>query len=261
MAMTEEQKRAAAAERMRKVRAAKKEAEEKAAAEAAVEETVEPETATVKEEKPAEPTFTKEQVQQMIAEAVAKARDSVQPTIIQVQGDQEKIVLRFQAEVADDNVAVFGDGGYYGRITGKHGILTVPKSDFSRFYSDQVQWMMDHRWLIVLSGMTDDERELYRVKYREGEYLDEMAFSKMLDMSEEEMLGIFPKLCDSYKEMVARRFATAYQHGDVRATERRGLIKKLNDMTKTMFADKPENDPRRKGLFAGILEEMNRKDV
>lgn len=261
MAMTEEQKRAAAAERMRKARAAKKEAEMKAAEEEKTEAPVEQETVAVKEEASAEPTFTKEQVQQMIAEAVAKARDSVQPTIIQVQGDQEKIVLRFQAEVADDNVAVFGDGGYYGRITGKHGILTVPKSDFSRFYSEQVQWMLDHRWLIVLSGMTDDERELYRVKYREGEYMDEMAFAKMLDMSEEEMLAIFPKLCDSYKEMVARRFVTAYKNGDTRATERRELIKKLNDMTKAMFASKPENDARRKGLFAGILEDMNRKDV
>ena len=154
MAMSEEQKKNAA-ERMRKARAAKKEAAEKVVEEVKEEKKAVEETAAPVEEKK-EPTFTKEEVDRIVAEAIAKVRDASTPTIIQVQGDQEKIVLRFQAEVADDNVAVFGDGGYYGRVTGKRGILTVPKSDFSRFYSDQVQYMLDHRMLIVLSGMTDD---------------------------------------------------------------------------------------------------------
>lgn len=256
MATSEEQKKANA-ERMRKARAAKKEAEK-----AAAEQPVQVEEQPKAEETPKAPTYSAEDVQRMIAEAVAKAMDAHKPaTIIQVQGDQEKIVLRFQAEVADDNVAVFGDGGYFGRVTGKRGLLTVPKSDFSRFYSDQVQYMLDHRMLIVLSGMTDDERELYGVKYREGEYMDDMAFMKMLDMPEEEMLAVFPALCADYKEMVARRFVTAYQSGDVRAAQRRGLIKKLNDLSKECYKDLPDSDARKRGLFAGILEEMNRKDV
>ena len=259
MAMSEEQKKNAA-ERMRKTRAAKKEAAEKVVEEVKEEQKVVEETAAPVEEKK-EPTFTKEEVDRIVAEAIAKVRDASTPTIIQVQGDQEKIVLRFQAEVADDNVAVFGDGGYYGRVTGKRGILTVPKSDFSRFYSDQVQYMLDHRMLIVLSGMTDDERELYGVKYREGEFMDEMAFAKMLDMSSEEMLAIFPKLCNDYKEMVARRFVTAFQQGDERVTKRRELVKQLNDMTKGMFADKPDSDARKRGLFSWILEAMNKQDL
>ena len=136
MAMSEEQKKNAA-ERMRKARAAKKEAAEKVVEEVKEEKKAVEETAAPVEEKK-EPTFTKEEVDRIVAEAIAKVRDASTPTIIQVQGDQEKIVLRFQAEVADDNVAVFGDGGYYGRVTGKRAELIGRGKDMNRLSS---YWM------------------------------------------------------------------------------------------------------------------------
>lgn len=251
MAMNEEQKKAAA-ERMRQARAAKKAAAE---AEKAAAETVETATEAPK-------TFTEEDVQRMIAEALARQAETFKPQVIQVSQGDKKVVIRFQAEVADDNVAVFGAGGYYGQITGKSGMLTVPKSEFtSRFLDESARWMLKHRWLIVLDGLDEQERELYGVNYREGEYMDDMAFAKMLDMPEEEMLEVYPKLCLPYREMVARRFVTGYQSGDYRVTQRRSLIKQLNDMSKKDYANLPAGDVRRKGAFASILEGMNQDDV
>lgn len=254
MAMSEEQKKAAA-ERMRQARAAKKAAAE--AEKTAVQpEQVQP-TATESTK-----TFTEEDVQRMIAEALAKQAETFKPQVIQVAQGDKKVVIRFQAEVADDNVAVFGAGGYYGQITGKSGMLTVPKSEFtSRFLDESARWMLKHRWLIVLDGLDEQERELYGVNYREGEYMDDMAFAKMLDIPADEMLDVYTKLCLPYREMVARRFVTGYQNGDYRVTERRSLIKQLNDMSKKDYADLPAGDVRRKGAFASILEGMNKDDV
>lgn len=254
MAMNEEQKKAAAAERMRKARAAKKAA--------ALEEKETPKAPEPKEEPVEKKTFSEEDVQRMIAEALARQAETTRPQVIQVSGGEKKVVVRFQAEVADDNVAVFGAGGYYGQITGKSGMITVPKSEFtSRFLDENARWMLKNRWLIVLDGLDENERELYGVNYREGEYMDDMAFAKMLDIPEQEMLEVYDKLCLPYREMVARRFVTSYINNDYRVTQRRNLIKQLNDMSKQDYAHLPTGDVRRKGAFASILEGMNKDDV
>lgn len=255
--MSEEQKKANA-ERMKKAREAKK------ALEAA-------EKVEASEEKNAPAVFTAEDVQRMIAEAMAKqqaefakqqaefAKQLAQvqtPQVIQYSGDSEKVIMRFQAEVADDNVAEFGQGGMFGKVTGKRGTIQIPKSEFSRFYTEQTKWMMEKRWLIVLSGMTDEERELYGVKYRPGEALDDMAFAKMLDMSDEEMLKTFPALCESCREMVARRFRDAYSKRDHRVVGRLDLVRALNRMSKEDYNGLPDTDLRKKGLFATLLSDM-----
>ena len=252
MAMNDKQEKKAT-ESVRKPRGPKKNAEEAKVIQVATD---------AEQKQSGTQTFTAEDVQRMIAEALAKQAENLKPQVIQVMSETEKVILRFQAEVADDNVTMFGAGGYYGQITGKAGLLTVPKSEFtSRFLDDNARWMLKNRWLVVLSGLDEQERELYGVNYREGEYMDELAFLKMLDMTEQEILELFPKLCLSYREMVAHRFVSAYMAGDARVSERRGLVKKLNDMSKEDYKSLPENDVRRKGSFAIILEEMNRKDV
>lgn len=249
MAMTEEQKRAAAAERMRKAREAKKAAAEAESKEKAANESN-------------APTYSEDDVQRMIAEALARQAESMKPQVIQVSQGEKKVLMRWQAEVADDNVAMFGAGGYYGQITGKSGMLSVPKSEFtSRFLDDATRYMLKNRWLIVLDGLDEQERELFGVNYREGEYMDDMAFAKMLDMDEQEMLDVYQRLCKPYREMVACRFVTGYQSGDARVRDRRQLVKKLNDMSKKDYEHLPESDPRRKGAFSSILEGMNREDV
>lgn len=263
--MTEEQKKANA-ERMKKAREAKK-----------AQEAAEKETETRAENSaPAAQSFTADDVQKMIAEALAKQQEAFDkqqeefakqiaqmqaPQVIQYTGDSEKVIMRFQAEVADDNVAEFGQGGMFGKVTGKRGTIQIPKSEFSRFYNDQTKWMLEKRWLVVLSGLTDEEREIYGVKYRDGEVLDDMAFAKMLDMTDEEMLKVFPALCDSCREMVARRFRDAYTKRDHRVVGRLNLVRELNRMSKESYNGLPENDNRKKGLFAPLLADMAEEEL
>lgn len=214
-------------------------------------------------------TFSDEQVKAMIAEALqaqneafARQMDATKPQVIQVAPETEKVVMRFQAEVADDNEAVFGEGGYFGKIVGKRGILTIPKTEFvSRFRDMTVQWMLENRWLIVLSGLTEDERELYGVNYKPGEVLDDKAFTKMLDMTDEELLEIFPGLCPQHREMVAKRLATDYFKNGPRPGHYRDFITTLNNISKKDYMGLPDNDPRRKGAFAPILEDLNSQSI
>ena len=173
------------------------------------------------------------------------------PHVVQVMADTEKVVLRFQAEVADDNVATFGPEGMYGQVTGKTGTITVPKSEWSRFYNESVRNMIYRRWLIVLSGMDEQERELYGCNYKPGEILDELAFHKLLDLGRD-LIAVFPSLCDTHKEMVASRFLTAWMDGDSRAMDR-DLIVALNELSK--------DDTHKKGMFQSIIEGLNAKDA
>lgn len=173
------------------------------------------------------------------------------PHVVQVMADTEKVVLRFQAEVADDNVATFGPEGMYGQVTGKTGTITVPKSEWSRFYNESVRNMIYRRWLIVLSGMDEQERELYGCNYKPGEILDELAFHKLLDLGRD-LIAVFPALCDTHKEMVASRFLTAWMDGDSRAMDR-DLIVALNELSK--------DDTHKKGMFQSIIEGLNAKDA
>ena len=176
--------------------------------------------------------------------------NSVQhPQVIQVAADTEKVTLRFQSECAQDNVATFGPGGLYGQITGQTGTLMVPKNEWSRFMTDQVRYLLKTRQLIVLSGMDEDERELYGVNYKEGELLDRKAFQKILDMGQD-LVDIFPGLCRSHQEMVAKRFTEAFNNGDARAMER-DLLVKLNEITK---------EGGQKGMFTKLISMLNKQD-
>lgn len=181
------------------------------------------------------------------------------PQVVQVMADTERVVMRFQAEVADDNRTVFGPDGMYGMVTGKTGTITVPKSEWSRFYNESVRGMIDRRWLIVLSGMDEKDRAVYGCDYKEGELLDEMAFLKLLDMGRD-LIAVFPALCPEHQAMVASRFITAFGAGDARAKDRE-LIVALNEMSKEPYRDAGKNEPRKKGLFWPIIEEMNAEDA
>jgi len=139
---------------------------------------------------------------------------TAQPQIIVAAPDNgERVHFLWQAEVASDNVVEFGDGGMYGRIVGRSGSFYVPKNDMSRILDSAARYYLDRRWLIVVSGLTDDEREALGVAYREGEILDTKAFQRITELTKDELLEIYPELCDSHKEMIAKRFYEAYTSG------------------------------------------------
>ena len=99
----------------------------------------------------------------------------------------------------------------YGSITGKTGTFSVPKNELSRILNDKTRRYIEKRWLIVVDGLTDEERESLGVDYKDGEILDRKVFSKMVELSKDEICAIFPRLCDSHKEMVGRRYYEEYQ--------------------------------------------------
>jgi len=207
--------------------------------------------------------YTAEQVAEMMKEAAAAAvaeamknlPQQQQPQVVQVMADTEKVVLRWMAPVADDNVAVFCPNGMSGQATGKSGTVIVPKSEWSRFYDETMRRFIDRRWLVVLSGMTDEERMLYHCDYRKGEVMDERGFANIFRMGEE-LLPYFDALCTEHQEMVARSFCEAAEKGHL-DDEWRPLVKKLNAMNKKRYKDAPENDIRRKGMFRPVLDALN----
>ena len=191
---------------------------------------------------------TQQMLQMMQAQLLA-----AKPQVVQVMADTEKVALRWQAEVAEENVLALGPNGVYGTITGQTGYASVPKAEWSKFLDESMKAFIRKRMLIVLSGLDDDERETYGCKYREGELLDEKAFQKMLDMGDE-MIAVFPKLCHEHKEMVARRFVSGYAENHPSAHDRK-LVVALNELSK--------QDPLfpRKGAFYAIIEQMNERDL
>lgn len=212
-----------------------------------------------------EKTYTESEVQAMVAAAAKKAVEEAlaaqapAPQIVQVSADEPKVVMLFQSECSPESRIDFGPNGMFGSIQGKSGTVTVAKSDWAgRFRDAMVQNLLKNRELVVLSGLTEEEREIYDVKYRDGEVLTQKAFAAMLDMGDE-LVTVFSDLCVSNREMVARRLASAYESGDRRVT--RSLVTKLNDISKRDYYGLAEGDKRKRGAFAGIIDAMNAKDA
>lgn len=157
---------------------------------------------------------------------------------------KEKIVFLWQAPVADYNVVEFGERGRFGRIVGNSGVVMIPKNELSQVMDVQIRHYLDLRWLIVLSGLDEDERELYGVNYKEGEYLSKEAFMDIIGTGDQ-ILEIYPKLCASHKDIVARFYYEGWKEGrDVK----RETVVALNKICR--------ND-----AFKTLIEEMNARDA
>ena len=185
-----------------------------------------------------------------LQKAIANASANATSTATTVAGTVPKVQFLWQAEVADENVITFGDHGEYGRVVGKTGTFFCPKDELSRILTTRNTYFLKKRWLIVLSGLDEDERVSLGVDYKEGELLDRKAFAKMIDLGEE-MLNIYPNLCEGHKAMVAQRYAEAYDKGNKNIT--RDLITKLNQLSK--------DSGSAKGDFVSIIEKMNAKEA
>lgn len=188
-----------------------------------------------------------EMLQKQLQELMAKMQEMQKPQVIQVAADVAKVHLLWQAEVADDNVVAFGEGGRYGIVKGKRGEFYMPKTDFSTIMDERVRFYLDNRWLIVLDGLSEEEREAYCVDYKDGEYLDRKAFTKLIEIGAD-ILDIYPNLCEGNKRMVSQRYADAFNNGQYID---RAVVEKLNQMSKT-----PKN-PR--GDFVQIVEALNKQ--
>ena len=218
--------------------------------------TVKKETEEVKAEK----TFTEDEVKSLIAKAVADALEKAQANVVQISTDKPLVKMLFIDDCSDDNVIGFGVNGKFGTITGPIGYINVPKDAWlGEFRDNQQQMLLRERKLIVLDGLTDEERAMHGLDYKPGEFLDEPMFRNLLDHMDE-LPEIFKKLCPSVRSVVCARLQTAYDSGDPRILNNRDIIVKLNKISKKDFADAPQEDPRRDGLLSNIVRGLNKND-
>ena len=184
-------------------------------------------------------------------EAMKQQMAAVQaPQIVQVSADVEKVRFLWMAPVANDNVQNFGQGGMYARIEGPRGEFLAPKSELSRVLDNRTRSFLDKRWLIVISGLTQDEREALHVNYTDGELLDKQAFAKMIEM-EDKILDIYPDLCDGHKEMVAKRYYEAWRERNPHI--RRDVVLELKRLAQEAGVTV--------NTFNDIVLEMNEQDA
>lgn len=209
-------------------------------------------------EKTTEQTFTLEQVQKLIEEALAK-RDAETAKAAPVANNNDAVVtMIFQMEVNDSNEMLLGPNGKYGLITGSHATVTIQKRDFiSDFRTTMMQYLLKNRNLIVVDGLTDEERKVYGVDYQQGEYLEPAVYDRLIEMGDK-VVEFFDKLHPTWQEMIATKFIGAYEDGTLKCS-REALIE-LNKMSKKNYAGLPKDDPRRKGAFYSIIHQMNTAD-
>ena len=198
-------------------------------------------------EKQTEAVYTASQVQDMIAAAVRQALD--QAGRAAPIPARERVHLLLQAPLADDNVTTFGPDGRFGRIVGPTGSIYVPKDEFAQILDGLTRLFLDRRWLIVVSGLDEQERNAYGVNYREGEYITREAFDNLLKQGEK-LLEIYPELCDGSREIVAKRVYEGWKTHNKAVN--RGLVTKLNRLCKRVNPSET--------AFKTILEEMNVED-
>lgn len=202
------------------------------------------ENTSVKKEK--EETYTKAEVQKMIQKAVSEAVKNQAPTVVQVAKD-ETVTLLFIGAVAEGTTVNFGSLGQFAR---SGNTIDVPKKDFLRSLGiPVVDDLLRKKSVIVVDGLTDEERERYGFKYKDNELLSANTYFRLFDMPEDEIVKIFETLCDDHKRTVGKMYLEAYfERHDNRITQ--GLVKKLNKISKAV-------EPS--GLFTPILEDIGAK--
>lgn len=181
-------------------------------------------------------------MQKMIAEMLAK---QPQP-VMQVNYQKEEMVtLLYMGAVAEGSMVTLWEGF---EIQGRGGTRDIPKKEFLQHLSQGVIKRLKDRRLIVVDGLSDDERERYGVKYTDNELASVDIYYKLLSYDEDKIINIFKNVCDSHKTIIASLFKTAYMAHDNRINQ--PLIERLNKASKTI-------DP--KGMFSDILKDMARE--
>ena len=193
-------------------------------------------------EKPAERTYTESEVQAIIAQLLAKQKP-----------EDENVSLYFLSVCAVNNEAELP--GYGVIRPGQY--LEIPKKEFfGKFMSPQVRKFIEKRRLLVLDGLSEQERRRYNCDYKRGEILTEHALETILDMPLSGLTELFRALGKDHKIFVAR-----YINSIVDEAQRKGVridnrisLDLLRTLNSAAMADFPE------GIFKQTIEAF-KKDL
>lgn len=200
-------------------------------------------------------TYTEEELAKAVAEASKKAAEEAikayaasnpQQTILQVAKD-EYVTVVYIGGIASGTVVALPK---MGTITYAGGMLDVPKKDFLQALGNRTnEALIRKRSLIVLNGLTDEERKRFNCDYKPQETLTQNAFFELLDYDKEQIIAVYSKLCDEHKKVVAKIYLSAYfEMSDKRINPE--TVKELNNISKSIDKD---------GLFTPILTDFGEK--
>ena len=195
-----------------------------------------------------ERTYTQEEIDEIVRNAVAQALSALpKQTTTQTIIKSEMVSLLFLGAIATGTTVALGKVGTF---TKAGNTLTIPKETFLQAMGlPVVDELLRTRSLIVLDGLTTEERQMHNLFYNDGEILTQEAFFKIIGYSHEKVIEIFKMLCKDHKILVAKLYNSAYfEKHDNRVNVE--TVKELNKLSKEI----EEN-----GLFAHILEDMGKK--
>ncbi|MBQ8497531.1 MAG: hypothetical protein IJ489_08775 [Clostridia bacterium] len=197
---------------------------------------------TKKKETENEGTYSRSEVQKMIADAVAAALANVQKNNNTVRVE-EYVTLMYLGNIAEGTVVTMGKLGQFYK---SGDTRDIPKRDFLQNMDIRLTKMLESRQILVLSGLDDRERERYGLLYADGEVLTREQFDKILSYSDKQITEIFSLLCPEHQKMVAGKIMNAYfENHDNRITPER--VKKLQSISKKTKKD---------GFFIPVIEAM-----
>lgn len=184
------------------------------------------------------------------AEKFAPAAEAPQAINMFVEQKAPPVKIIYIDSVIPNNEIPIGGGR---KITGSGRIFSVPMEQFEgEFMTPLTMNLIDERKFIVLSGLTDEQRQQYNCAYGEGEVVkDEGTFDMLFTMPTPQAVAVFSALCPEHQQLVATRFMTAYfEKHDNRIT--RDKVEALHKASKAHDAD---------GLFKPIVEDFNKKNT
>jgi len=159
--------------------------------------------------------YTDDEINALVKNAVKEALAYQGKSAEALIDASETVTLLFIGGIAP-GTAVTLDG--IGKIPRDGNIMTVSKRDFLMNLGNTTDLLMRKRKLIVLEGLTDEERVRYGVKYEDGELMTQETYQKLLDLDAKKLAAIFAGLCEEHKMIVRRVFRTAGIAGDGRVS-------------------------------------------
>ena len=198
--------------------------------------------------------FTQEELDAAIAKAteaaVAEALKRVQAaqpqTVVQV-AKEEFVTILYLGIMAERTAVVMPK---WGRITVPGGTLNIPKREFFQGLGVPVNnALLKRRAILVIDGLTDEERERFGLSYKEGEVLTQKAFFDLTTYPKDVVCGVFKKLCPQHRRLLADRYLYSYfEKGNTRVDL--DTITELNQLSKNLDGE---------GMFTPILEDIGEK--